>query len=148
MLKPLLLLPAVVLIALGVASNPTGAPQEASKTSKPANGPSPRAKEIYNIDCALCHGPNGNGKTDLAKDMQLTIGDFTDPKTLQGKSDEELFDLIRKGKDKMPGEDPGRAKNDDVKGIILYLRSFSKDQPSPAPAPAPAAPATTTPGSN
>jgi len=157
MLKPLLLLPAVVFFALGAASNPSAAPQEsaanASKTTtKPAAGPSARVKEIYKYDCALCHGDNGNGKTDLAKDMQLTLSDFTDPKTLDGKTDDQLFDLIRKGKDKMPGEEAARAKNEEVKALIQYIRSLSKDQPAApasAPAPAPAsASAPTTPGSN
>lgn len=157
MLKPLLLLPAVVFFALGAASNPSAAPQEgtanASKTSKPAAaGPSTRVKEIYKYDCALCHGDNGNGKTDLAKDMQLTLSDLTDPKTLDGKTDDQLFDLIRKGKDKMPGEDAARAKNDEVKALIQYVRGLSKDQPAAAPASAPAPPAATsaptTPGSN
>src|SRR4051794_77347 len=137
MRKPLLLLPAVVLFAIGAASNPTAAPQDA-KAAKGANPPSARAKEIYNFDCAICHGPNGNGKTDLAKDMQLSLSDFTDPKTFEGKTDDQLYDLIRKGKDKMPAEDAARAKNDEIKAIVQYIRSFSKDQPAAAPAPAPA----------
>jgi len=156
MLKPLLLLPAVVFLAIGAASNPSAAPQEGTaKPSKAANAPAARAKEIYNFDCAICHGPNGNGKTDLAKDMQLTLTDFTDPKTFEGKTDDQLFDLIRKGKDKMPGEDPGRAKNDELKGIVQYIRTFSKDQPAATPASTPAAApaaapssAASTPGSN
>ncbi|HEY1895463.1 MAG TPA: hypothetical protein VGG62_04285, partial [Terracidiphilus sp.] len=102
MQKPLLLLPAVVFLALGAAYNPAAAPQagsaaspKASKTGNPANPSMARAKEIYGFDCALCHNANGDGKTDLAKDMQLTLSDFTDPKTLTGKSDDQLFDLIR-----------------------------------------------------
>ena len=155
MQKPLILLPAVVLLALGAAfispatSQEGAAPNKASKGA--ANVTVARTKEIYNIDCALCHGPNGNGKTDLAKDMQLTLSDFTDPKTLADKTDDQLFDLIRKGKDKMPGEEPARAKNDEVKALIQYLRSFSKDQPAAAPAAAPApaaASAPTNPGTN
>ncbi len=142
MQKPLLLLPAVVFLALGAAYNPGSPSQEgtAPKTSKAANESMTHGKKIYDIDCALCHGANGDGKTDLAKDMQLSLSDFTDPKTLSGKSDEQLFDLIRKGKDKMPGEDAARAKNDDVKSIIQYIRNMSKDQPAAAPAAAPANP--------
>ncbi len=151
MLKPLLLLPAVVFLAMGAASNPSPVPQE-GKSSKAANPTMARAKEIYSFDCAICHGPNGNGKTDLAKDMQLSLSDFTDPKTLEGKSDDQLYDLIRKGKDKMPAEDAARAKNDEIKAIVQYIRTFSKDQPAaPAAAPAPETPpssAPTTPGSN
>jgi len=143
MLKPLLLLPAVVFLAIGAASNPSPAAQEGTaKPSKAANASAARAKEIYNFDCAICHGPNGNGKTDLAKDMQLTMTDFTDPKTFEGKTDDQLFDLIRKGKDKMPGEEEGRAKDVEVHSLILYIRNMSKGQPIPTdtPAVAPAAP--------
>jgi len=139
MLKPLLLLPAVVLLAIGAASNPSPA-QEGSgaKGAKPANAAAARAKQIYNFDCAICHGPNGNGKTDLAKDMQLSLTDFTDPKTFEGKTDDQLFEFLRKGKDKMPPEDPGRAKNDELKALVQYIRTFSKDQPAAQPASAPA----------
>ncbi|HEY1159712.1 MAG TPA: cytochrome c [Terracidiphilus sp.] len=104
---------------------------------KPTAASQEKAKKLYGMDCAICHGENGSGKTDLAKDMQLTLADWTDPKSLASKSDQELFDMIRKGKDKMPPEDASRAKNDDVWNLIIYLRGFSKGQPAAAP-PAPA----------
>lgn len=153
MQKPLLLLPAVVFLALGAAYNPGSPSQEGTtpKASKSAaNEAIARGKKIYDIDCALCHNANGDGKSDLAKDMQLSLSDFTDPKTLSGKTDDQLFDLIRKGKDKMPGEDAARAKNDDVKSVIQYIRNLSKEQPASAPAAAPANPpaASSAPGSN
>jgi hypothetical protein len=77
----------------------------------------------------LCHGDKGNGKTDLAKDMGLTIPDFTDPKTLAGQTDGALFDLIRNGKDKMPPEVAGRANDAMVWNLIIYIRNMSKSQP-------------------
>jgi len=151
--KPLLLLPAVVFLALGAASNSSAAPQEGSAKQSKTAGPSARVKELYKIDCALCHNDNGDGKTDLAKGMELTLSDLSDPKTLQGMTDEQLFDLIRKGKDKMPGEDAGRAKNEEIKGLIEYIRGFSKNAPTPAATPTtPPAPASSsapsTPGSS
>lgn len=149
MLKPLLFLPAVVCLAIGVASNPSPEPQEGAGAKKPANTAMARAKEIYNFDCAICHGAKGDGKTDLAKDMQLNLTDFTDPKTFEGKTDDQLFDLIRKGKDKMPAEDAARAKPEEIKAIVQYIRTFSKDQPAAAPASTPApSSAPTTPGAN
>jgi hypothetical protein len=83
----------------------------------------------------MCHGDNGDGQTDLAKDMQLTLSNWTDPKTLAGKDDQELFKLIRNGKDKMPPEDGSRAKDDDIKGLIQYIRGFSKGQAAAAAGP-------------
>jgi mono/diheme cytochrome c family protein len=101
---------------------------------------------MYAVDCAVCHGDTGDGKTDLAKDMNLTLLDYSDPRALASKSDQQLFDLIRKGKDKMPAEDASRAKDAEVWGLVTYIRALSKNQPVPAPsvpaaAPAPDAPA-------
>ena len=148
MLKPFLLLSAVVLFAIAPTPAPTLAagrpPQDATPAStnpvKPTAASQERAKKLYAMDCAICHGDNGNGKTDLATSMQLTLADWTDPKTLGSKSDQELFDIVRKGKgEKMPPEDASRAKDAEVWGLITYIRALSKNQPA---APAPAAPAT------
>ena len=64
------------------------------------------------MDCAICHGENGNGKGELVADMQLKIKDFTDPSTFKDKSDAEIFTMIKNGDDKlkMPAEGP-RAKD-------------------------------------
>ncbi len=104
--KPSLLLPAVVFLALGVAAPSLAAPQAgtAPKASKPA-GTAPRVKELYKMDCALCHNENGDGKTDLAKGMELTLTDLGDPKTLEGKTDDQLFGPDPQGQ----GQDAGRG---------------------------------------
>ena len=159
MLKPLLLLPVVFILgyhpAILSASDPQASSQApasgAAKTpSKPGNEPLARAKKLYEMDCLICHGAAGDGKGEIGKDMQLS--DFTDPKALQSKTDDQLFDLIRKGstkgKDTMPPEEPGRAKDDDVKALIHYIRNMSKNQPSsPGATPAPP-PAVSSPGTN
>jgi mono/diheme cytochrome c family protein len=110
----------------------------AATSSKSGSEAPAHVKEIYKVDCALCHGANGNGKTDLSTDMKLQLDDWTNPNALSAKTDEQLFSVIRNGKDKMPPEGEGRAKNDDVKGLIHYIRSMSKNTPA-----APAAPAAT-----
>lgn len=101
----------------------------------------PKVKEIYKNDCAMCHGDNGNGKSDLATSMNLTLADYTNPKSLEGKSDQELFDVIRKGKgDKMPPEEEARAKDAEVRGLVAYIRSMSKGGAGNQTAAAPTAP--------
>ncbi|MGD0891712.1 MAG: c-type cytochrome [Terracidiphilus sp.] len=157
MLKPVLAVSAAILFAIA-ALTPTHAVVAASTPQEPTSGvaapantskstPASRekAKKIYAIDCALCHGDNGNGKTDLAKDMGLTLADWTDPKTLANHPDQELFLIIRNGKDKMPAEDESRAKKDDVYALIAYIREMSKNQPAQAAPATPAADATTAP---
>jgi mono/diheme cytochrome c family protein len=159
MLKSVWLTLALVLLALAFAPIQAGtAQQNGTQTPAPALTPQPtvqppppmqtknpvkptaesqaRAKAIYMRDCALCHGDNGNGKTDLATSMEMTLDDWTNPASLAGKEDWQLFQVIRKGKDKMPDEDPGRATDNEVWNLIIYIRSFSKGQPMPPAAPA------------
>ncbi len=131
MLKPFLFISAVAV----VLSAPMSASAQAAG-AKPAGGETEKAKKIYSMDCALCHGATGDGKTDLAKDMQLTMADWTDPKSLADKKDDDLFKMIRKGDEKMPPEDATRAKDDEIKALIVYIRTFSKNAPPPAAAPA------------
>jgi mono/diheme cytochrome c family protein len=154
MLKPFVFLSAAALVVFALPTATTlasGAPQAAP--AKPSTASLDKAKKLYAVDCAVCHGDNGNGKTDLATSLQVTLLDWTDPNALASKSDQQLFDLIRKGKDKMPAEDASRAKNDEITGLVAYIRQFSKggatttagSQPPAAPAApaadAPAAPA-------
>ena len=109
MLKSFLLFAAVVLLVLASASAPARPPQEAGQPAaagkKPSDAALAKAKKVYDLDCALCHGATGDGKTDLAKDMSLTMVDWTDPKSLANQSDQTLIEVIRKGKGKMPPED-------------------------------------------
>ena len=135
MLKSFLLFAAVVLLVLASASAPARPPQDTSQAGKkPAGESMTKAKKVYDLDCAMCHGATGDGKTDLAKDMSLSLLDWTDPKALSGKSDQQLFDAIRKGSGKMPPEDTARATNDEVHNLVIYIRKFATDRPAVAPA--------------
>jgi mono/diheme cytochrome c family protein len=147
MLKPFLPLLAVSLFALisvpllghspqEPAATPDAAPDQSAAPAKPAAEKNPvvkpsaesqaKAKNIYKIDCALCHGDSGNGKTDVATGMGVTLGDWTDANTLAAKQDGELFNIIRNGKGNMPAEAVGRANDTEVWNLIIYIRSLSK----------------------
>jgi mono/diheme cytochrome c family protein len=92
---------------------------------KPTAESQAKAKKMYGYDCAMCHGDSGDGKTDLAKDVG-PMTDLSDAKTLEGKSDAALYDLIKNGKGKMPGEDGPRAKPDDLWNLVIYTRGLAK----------------------
>jgi len=122
--------------APALAPAPAVAPAQAAPVKnpvKPTAVSQAKAKSLYQIDCAMCHGDNGDGKTDLATGMELTLDNWTDPKTLADKEDWALFNIIRNGKDKMPPESVGRATDTEVWNLVIYIRSFSKPQ-SLAPA--------------
>lgn len=93
---------------------------------KPTAESQAKAKQLYSIDCSMCHNDNGNGKSDLATSMAMTMPDFTDPKSLADHPDGELFNQIRYGKDKMPPEAKARATDNEVWNLIIYVRNFSK----------------------
>ena len=142
MLKLFLPLSAVILFAFTPTPTMGAKPQEAAPAPAATSAKNPvkptaesqaKAKKIYAQDCALCHGDNGNGQTDIGKSMNLS-SDWTDPKTLAGKQDDALFDMIRKGKGNMPPEAEGRADNNAVWNLIIYIRNMSKPQPA-APQP-------------
>lgn len=139
MLKSFLLLSAVALFTFSAAPTQGSKPQEpeaapeaapAPKSTNPVT-PTPesqaKAKSIYKIDCAVCHAENGDGKTDIAKSLGVPMPDFTNPKSLAGKMDSDLFAAIREGRDKMPPEVSGRASNSSVWNLIIYIRNMSKE---------------------
>jgi mono/diheme cytochrome c family protein len=84
-----------------------------------------RAKKWWNLDCAMCHGKEGNGKGETAQDMKLNIVDFTNPATLQDRTDGELYYIIKNGHQDMPPEGP-RIKTEEGWDLVNYVRSFSK----------------------
>ena len=106
---------------------PTNAAVPANNPVKPTPESQARAKSIYSIDCAICHGANGNGKGELVADMQLKMKDLTDPSVFSNKSDGEIFTVIKTGDDKlkMPAEGP-RAKDAEIWNMVILLRSFAK----------------------
>jgi len=102
-------------------------PADAAQKDNPVK-PTPelmaKAKKTYAIDCAMCHGEEGDGKGDMAADMK-NVTDFTKPDALKSRTDGELFYIIRKGKGDMPPEGD-RAKDADVWSLVNYIRAFAK----------------------
>jgi mono/diheme cytochrome c family protein len=130
-LKLLIVLPAALLFALLPQEPPPAdkpMPADAATLTnpvKPTQESQAHAKMMFGIDCAMCHGANGNGKGDLVEDMHLSMKDLTDPDALKGMPDGELFYLIKNGKGKMPGEGD-RAKDDDIWNLVIYVRGLAK----------------------
>lgn len=143
MFKSLLLFSAATLLAFAPSASLCATPQETAPAAPAAGTKNPvkptteglaKAKATYQIDCAMCHGDNGDGKTDLAKSMNLSLDDWTSPATLASKEDQALFNQIRNGKDKMPPEEASRVKDAEVWNLVSYIRNFSKAQPAAAEA--------------
>ncbi len=110
-------------------------PVEAARQPNPVKS-SPeslaRAKKWWTIDCAMCHGKDGDGKGDLAADIKLKIADFTDPATLKDRTDGEIFYIIKNGHQDMPPEGQ-RIKPEENWDLVNYVRSLSKPKAEQKP---------------
>ena len=107
---------------------PKGAiPADAAQQVNPVKATSEslaQGKKYYGYDCAMCHGANGDGKGEVAVEEKLKLADFSDPATLKGKTDGELFYIIKQGHDHMPPEGD-RLKAPELWNLVNYVRSLS-----------------------
>jgi len=101
-------------------------PADAARVNpvKPTEESLAKGKKMYVIDCAMCHGKDGDGKGDMASDMK-NVTDFTAPDAMKNRTDGELFYVIRKGKGEMPPEGD-RVKDDELWNMVNYIRAFAK----------------------
>ncbi|MDO8136577.1 MAG: cytochrome c [Candidatus Brocadiales bacterium] len=72
--------------------------------------------------CAYCHGNGGKG-TSFGK--QAGVPDFTDPKFQQSKTDAQLLETIKAGKDKMPSY-RGKQTDEMLARLLQIVRNFGK----------------------
>ncbi len=85
------------------------------------------AKELWEKNCAKCHGEDGKGKTKMGE--KLGIRDYTDAKVQESLKDEDMAKAIKEGvKDKESDKTKMKAFNelsdDEVKALVAHVRSF------------------------
>jgi mono/diheme cytochrome c family protein len=86
------------------------------------------AKELYEKECAKCHGTDGKGATKMGQKMGAK--DYTDAKVQDALKDDAAIKAIKEGfKDKegktlmKPSEG---ISDEDIKGLVAYMRKFKK----------------------
>jgi cytochrome c len=136
-----LVLPAIFLLAIPVRTQQQPSSTPAQKPSpyaaipveaarqqnpvKPSAESTARAKKWWTLDCEMCHGKSCDGKGETAKEMKLTMLDFTNPDTLKDRTDGELFYIIKNGHNDMPAEGP-RVKTEEAWDLVNHVRAFAK----------------------
>ncbi len=83
-------------------------------------------QELYQRDCAACHGADGRGDGVMARDLSEEPLNWQDPVTLMGSSDAELHGKIVRGG--MGTGMPGWGDlytDEEVWAVVAFLRSFS-----------------------
>ena len=81
-------------------------------------------KQIFEANCAVCHGEVGRGDGSIAESLETSPADFTDHEFMSTRSNQDLFNVITNGKTPMPSWEA--ALDEDQRWqVISYLRSFS-----------------------
>ncbi len=75
---------------------------------------------LYKSKCQACHGADGKGDTVAGK--KVGAKDFHSPEVAK-MSDAELFEVTKKGKEKMPSYDK-KLTDDQIKALIKYIHSL------------------------
>ena len=86
------------------------------------------AKASFESNCAKCHGADGKGQTKMGQ--RLGIKDYTDAKVQDALKDDAAIKAIKEGLKDADGKTlrkPAEGlSDDDIKGLVAYLRTFKK----------------------
>jgi cytochrome c oxidase cbb3-type subunit 3 len=90
-----------------------------------------RAADNYRTYCVQCHGLDGNGKGVNIHDMSVQPRDHTDAKAMSGRSDDQLFNVVKEGGpsiDKSVLMPPwgDTFSDDEIRELVTYLRQLCK----------------------
>ena len=101
---------ALVMIILGPVTSVATVPEDAATAT------------LYKTKCAICHGADGSGNTTKGKELKLKS--LRSPE-VQKMTDDQLFQAITKGKDKMPSFEKALGA-DKCKALVAHIRTFKK----------------------
>jgi len=86
------------------------------------------AKELWDKNCASCHGKDGKGQTKMG--AKLGVKDYTDAKVQDALKDDVAFKSVKEGlkdKDKeLMKPFAEKLTDDEIKSLIAYIRTFKK----------------------
>jgi len=89
------------------------------------------AADNYKTYCIQCHGMQGNGMGANIRDMSVQPRDHTDAKSMGGRSDAELFKVIKEGglainkSSLMPPWD-SVFTDEEIHDLVKHLRKLCK----------------------
>ena len=91
-----------------------------------------KSKTAYDENCVQCHGVEGKGDGPMSGMLKKKPADLTNPKTLVGLTDGEIYWIITKGEDPMPGFD-GKLTDEERWGLAHLMRNMSNTKPNNTP---------------
>jgi mono/diheme cytochrome c family protein len=79
-----------------------------------------RGKQVYEVNCQICHGARGDGNGSAAPNLTTPSADFTKSEFWRGRDDKTISAEIKNGKGEMP---PYNLSAEDMKALIAYLHT-------------------------
>lgn len=77
---------------------------------------------LYKSKCAMCHGPDGAGKTAMGQALKVADLRSDDVQKMEGAA---LEGIVSKGKNKMPAYE-GKLTKEQIDKLVAYIRSLAK----------------------
>jgi mono/diheme cytochrome c family protein len=122
---------AVILLATGATVLNTARNWSATSAARKLKNPVPptaeaiaAAKVDYREHCRSCHGEKGDGRGEKAPELSVAPGDFTDARTMSGRTDGELYWQITRGRLPMPSFND-KLTDQQRWQLVDYLRTFA-----------------------
>jgi mono/diheme cytochrome c family protein len=79
-------------------------------------------ESLFKAKCAMCHGPDGAGKTSMGQALKTPDLHSED---VQKLSDAELTQIVTKGKNKMPAYEAKLSK-EQIAQLVGFVRDLAK----------------------
>jgi mono/diheme cytochrome c family protein len=76
----------------------------------------------FKAKCAMCHGPDGTGKTAMGEKLKIRDLSSAD---VQKQSNADLTQIVTKGKEKMPSYD-GKLTKEQIDQVVAHIRTLAK----------------------
>lgn len=83
----------------------------------------PDGATLFGGKCALCHERDGSGKANWKAKGQP---DLRDPNWQKERSDAQIAEVIRNGKEKNMPSFKGKLSDEDIASVVAYIRSLKK----------------------
>ena len=79
-------------------------------------------ESLFKAKCAMCHGPDGVGKTTMGQTLKIPDLHSED---VQKLSDADLTQIVTKGKNKMPAYEAKLSK-EQIAQLVGFVRDLAK----------------------
>lgn len=79
-------------------------------------------ESLFKAKCAMCHGPDGAGKTTMGQTLKIPDLHSED---VQKLSDADLRQIVTKGKNKMPAYEAKLSK-EQIAQLVGFVRDLAK----------------------